>query len=144
MLNIALILTIKSVRIPGADRCSALRNVMISMMSSFKRLERNNPPLFAFCVASYSVLTRCHAPHISLKLKVAALIKYFRKGICRYSEGSGVGRGRVTQHSLSGEAPPPPPPPQDPTSYPFIYNFRQKRYPFCIPSIDKWYPFSHA
>lgn len=129
MLNITLIL-----RIPAADRCIALRNVMISMMSSFKRLERNNPPLFVFCVASYSVLTRCHAPHISLKLKVAALIKYFRKGICRYPEGRGV-----TQHSLSGEAPP-----QDPTSHPFIYNFCQKRYLYCIPSIDKWYPFSHA
>ena len=23
---------------------------------------------------------------------------------------------------------------------PFIYHFWQKRYPFCIPSIDKWYP----
>ena len=23
----------------------------------------------------------------------------------------------------------------------FIYHFGQKRYPFCIPSNDKWYPF---
>ena len=22
-----------------------------------------------------------------------------------------------------------------------MYHFRQKRYPFCIPSSDKWYPF---
>ena len=27
------------------------------------------------------------------------------------------------------------------TPYPFIYHFWQKRYPSCIPSIDKWYPF---
>ena len=27
-----------------------------------------------------------------------------------------------------------------PTSYPFIYHFWQSRDPFCIPSIDKWYP----
>ena len=31
--------------------------------------------------------------------------------------------------------PPPPPPP-----YPFTYHFWQKRYPFRIPSIDKWHP----
>ena len=24
--------------------------------------------------------------------------------------------------------------------YPFIYHFYDKRYSFCIPSIDKWYP----
>ena len=27
-----------------------------------------------------------------------------------------------------------------PTPYPFIYHFGQKRYPFRIPFIDKWYP----
>ena len=27
------------------------------------------------------------------------------------------------------------------TPYPSIYNFWQKRYPFRIPSSDKWYPF---
>ena len=26
------------------------------------------------------------------------------------------------------------------TPYPFIYHFWQKRHPFLIPSIDKWYP----
>ena len=25
--------------------------------------------------------------------------------------------------------------------YLFIYHFSRKSYPFCIPSIDKWYPF---
>ena len=30
---------------------------------------------------------------------------------------------------------------QGPTPYPFIYHFWQKRYPFRIPYIDKWYPF---
>jgi len=37
---------------------------------------------------------------------------------------------------LYGEAPP-----QSPTPYPFIYHFWQKRYPFRIPSIEKWHPF---
>ena len=32
-------------------------------------------------------------------------------------------------------------PPWGPTPYPFIYHFGQKRYPFCIPSIDKWHSF---
>ena len=30
------------------------------------------------------------------------------------------------------------------TRYTFIYHFSQKMYPFHIPSIDKWYPFSHT
>ena len=46
MLNITLIITIETVRIPAADRCSALRNVMTSLMSSFTILARNNPSLF--------------------------------------------------------------------------------------------------
>ena len=37
---------------------------------------------------------------------------------------------------INGEAPP-----RGPTSYPLIYNFSPKRYPFGIPSIDKWYLF---
>ena len=53
MLNITLIITIETVRIPPADRCSALRNVMISMMSSFTRLVRNNPPLFRLLPNSF-------------------------------------------------------------------------------------------
>jgi len=40
--------------------------------------------------------------------------------------------------------PPPAPPPLsqglDPALF-FIYNFGQKRFPFRLPSIDKWYPF---
>ena len=28
-----------------------------------------------------------------------------------------------------------------PTTYPFIFHFLLKRYPFRRPSIDKWYPF---
>ena len=31
--------------------------------------------------------------------------------------------------------------PQGPTPYPFMHHFSRKRYPFPIPSIDKWYPF---
>ena len=53
MLNITLIITIETVRIPPADRSSALRNVMISMMSSFTRLERNNPSLFRLLPNSF-------------------------------------------------------------------------------------------
>ena len=53
MLNITLIIIIETVRIPAADRCSALRNVMISMMSSFTRLDRNNPPLFRLLPNSF-------------------------------------------------------------------------------------------
>ena len=30
-------------------------------------------------------------------------------------------------------------PPRGPTPYPFYNHFKQKRYPFPIPSIDKWY-----
>ena len=44
---------------------------------------------------------------------------------------------RGTQKSsILGEVPP-----RNPTSYPFIYHFWRKRYPFRIPSIDNWYPF---
>ena len=43
-----------------------------------------------------------------------------------------------------GLADPPAPPPLsqglDPALF-FIYNFGQKRFPFRLPSIDKWYPF---
>ena len=31
--------------------------------------------------------------------------------------------------------------PRGPTPYPFKYHFWQKRNPFRIPSIEKWYPF---
>ena len=31
--------------------------------------------------------------------------------------------------------------PRGPTPYPFTYHCRQKRCPFSIPSINKWYPF---
>ena len=31
--------------------------------------------------------------------------------------------------------------PQGPTPYPFIYHFSREKYPFRIPSIEKWYPF---
>ena len=31
--------------------------------------------------------------------------------------------------------------PRSLTLYTFIYHFSRKRYPFRIPSIDKWYPF---
>ena len=53
MLNITLIITIETVRIPAADRCSALRNVMTSLMSSFTRLARNNPSLFRLLPNSF-------------------------------------------------------------------------------------------
>ena len=39
-------------------------------------------------------------------------------------------------HPLYGETPP-----WGPTLYPVIYHFWQKRYPFEIPPIDKWYTF---
>ena len=42
----------------------------------------------------------------------------------------------VLNKFLYGEAPP-----RGPTPYPFIYHFSGKRYPFRIPSIDKWYSF---
>ena len=53
MLNITLIITIETVRIPAADRCSALRNVMTSLKSSFTRLARNNPSLFRLLPNSF-------------------------------------------------------------------------------------------
>ena len=53
MLNTTLIITIETVRIPAADRCSALRNVMTSLMSSFTRLARNNPSLFRLLPSSF-------------------------------------------------------------------------------------------
>ena len=53
MLNITLIITIETVRIPAADRCSALRNVMTSLMSFFTRLARNNPSLFRLLPNSF-------------------------------------------------------------------------------------------
>ena len=31
--------------------------------------------------------------------------------------------------------------PQGPTPYPFMHHFSRKRYPFRIPSIEKWYSF---
>ena len=45
--------------------------------------------------------------------------------------------GGVLNKCLYGEAPS-----YGSTPYPFIYHFSQKRYPFHIPSIDKWYPLS--
>ena len=73
MLNITLIITIETVRIPPADRCSALRNVMISMMSSFTRPGGNNPPLFRLLPNSFRFSYDDHllkrAPHfLSLSL----------------------------------------------------------------------------
>ena len=69
MLNITLIITIETVRIPAADRCSALRNVMISMMSSFTRPGGNNPPLFRLLPNSFRFSYDHHllkrAQHIS-------------------------------------------------------------------------------
>ena len=44
--------------------------------------------------------------------------------------------GRVLNKFLYGEAPP-----RGPTLYSFIYQFSPNKYPFRIPSIDKWYPF---
>jgi len=35
-------------------------------------------------------------------------------------------------------------PPRGPTPYPVLYCFLKKRYPFRLPSIDKWYPFHTA
>ena len=45
-------------------------------------------------------------------------------------------RGRYSTKVCDGKAPP-----RGSTSYLFIYHFSRKSYPFCIPSIDKWYPF---
>ena len=59
--------------------------------------------------------------------------------------GGGGGGGQLLDKVLYGEAPP-----RDPTPYPFIYHFRQKRYPFhlyllltdgapfTIPSSEFW------
>ena len=49
------------------------------------------------------------------------------------SRGGGV---RVLNKCLYREAPP-----RSPTPHTFIYHFSRKRYPFRIPSIDKWSPF---
>ena len=85
MLNITLIITIETVRIPPADRCSALRNVMISMMSSFTRLVRNNPPLFRLLPNSF----RFSYDHHLLKRATHFLsLSLFRGG-----EGGGGGGG---------------------------------------------------
>ena len=46
------------------------------------------------------------------------------------------GGGSVLNKCLYREAPA-----LYPTTYPFIYHFSRKRYPFRIPSIDKWYSF---
>ena len=54
-------------------------------------------------------------------------------------EGRGGEGGEGTQQMficLYGEAPP-----RDPTPYPFINHFLCKRYPFRLPSFDKWYQF---
>ena len=53
--------------------------------------------------------------------------------MCRARGGGG---GGVLNKYLYGETPP-----WGLTSYPFIYHFWRKRYPFRIPSIDEWYPF---
>ena len=49
--------------------------------------------------------------------------------------GGGQGGDSTNNKFLYGEAPP-----GGPTPYPFINHFSWKRCPFCIPSIDKWYP----
>ena len=48
----------------------------------------------------------------------------------------GGGGGGVLKKVLYGEALP-----RDPTPYPFIYHFFQKRHPFRIPFIGKRHPF---
>ena len=55
----------------------------------------------------------------------------------RWGGGGGGGRGKGVKKQMfirGGSAP------IGPTPYPFIYYYSQKRYPFRIPSIDKWYP----
>ena len=52
------------------------------------------------------------------------------------SNQEGRGGGGVLPEVLYEEAPP-----QGPTPFFCMYHFRQKRYPFCILSSDKWYPF---
>ena len=52
--------------------------------------------------------------------------------VCRTPGGEEVG---VTQKRFIQEGSPPPP---GLTPYPFICHFWQKRYPFHIPSIEKW------
>ena len=47
------------------------------------------------------------------------------------------GRGLLNTY-LYGEAPP-----RGPTPYPFIYHFRQKRYPLRITAIRNGAPFTH-
>ena len=47
-----------------------------------------------------------------------------------------AGGDSVLNKCLYGEAPP-----QGPTTYPLTYHFSRKRYPFRIPSSDKWYSF---
>ena len=54
--------------------------------------------------------------------------------VCVSSPAGRGGGGEALTKILYREAPP-----QSPTPYRFIYHF--SRYPFCIPSIDKWYPF---
>ena len=52
-----------------------------------------------------------------------------------YSSPGGRGMDAL-KDVLYGEAPP-----QGPTSYPFIYHFWQKRYPFCIQlNLSQWPP----
>ena len=60
------------------------------------------------------------------------------KRFCLSAAHTGRGEGGcVLNKCLYGEAPS-----YGSTPYPFIYHFSQKRYPFRIPSIDKWYPLS--
>ena len=78
MLNITLIITIETVRIHPADRCSTLRNVMISIMSSFTRPGGNNPPLFRLLPNSF----RFSYDHHLLKRATHVLsLSLFRRGV---------------------------------------------------------------
>ena len=50
--------------------------------------------------------------------------------------GGGGGGGALLNICLYGEASH-----RGPTPYPFLYHFSRKRFPFRMPSIDKWHPF---
>ena len=71
---------------------------------------------FPFCVVLSSFLSNFEYPYTG--------------------RGGGGGGGRYSTFVYTGRLRT-----EVPTPHPFIYHFSRKRYPFRMPSIDKWHPF---
>ena len=104
-------------------------------------IQMNSPSPVNSCSRSLNVAATRMFPLFKISYKCRKLSTFLAKDLLKVSFTftkymNPPPPGGVLNKCLYGEAPP-----RGPIPYPFIYNFSQKRYPFRIHSIDKWYPF---